>query len=93
MKNAWPIELWDRSRGTIYRYPPRGDYYEIPFRCLSVPGVANLLTAGRCISVTHAALGSTRVMGSCLALGEMSGRAAAYYAANGKFPDPSKEPS
>ena len=32
---------------------------------------------GRCISVTHRALGSTRVMPQCAALGEAAGAAAA----------------
>jgi hypothetical protein len=86
-KNAWPVELWDRDKGTIYTYVPRGDYYEIPFRCLQVKGISNLLTAGRCISVTREALGSTRVMGSCISLGEQAGRAAAYWVRNGSYPE------
>ncbi len=91
VRNAWPIELWDREKGTIYKYVPRGDHYEIPFRCLMVDGTTNLLTAGRCISVTHEALGSTRVMGTCMALGEQAGKAAAYWVKNGKYPDNIKE--
>lgn len=87
VKNAWPIELWDRAKGTLYKYVPRGDYYEIPFRCITVKGITNLLTAGRCISVSHAALGSTRVMGTCMALGEQAGLAAAFYVRNGEYPD------
>lgn len=87
VRNAWPIELWDRSKGTVYKYVPRGDYYEIPFRCMKVMGIANLLTAGRCISVTREALGSTRVMGTCMALGEQAGKAAAYWVKNGKYPE------
>lgn len=87
VKNAWPIELWDRSKGTIYKYVPRGDHYEIPFRCLSVKGFSNLLTAGRNISVTHEALGSTRVMGTCMALGDQAGRAAANFVKKGKYPE------
>ena len=91
VKNAWPIELWDRAKGTIYKYVPRGEYYEIPFRCLMASGITNLLTAGRCISVTHEALGSTRVMGTCMALGEQAGKAAAYRVRNGKYPEFKKE--
>jgi hypothetical protein len=87
VKNAWPIELWDRLKGTVYKYVPRGDYYEIPFRCLTVQNVTNLLTAGRCISVTHEALGSTRVMGTCMALGEHAGKAAAYRVRHGTYPE------
>jgi hypothetical protein len=91
VKNSWPIELWDKLKGTVYKYVPRGDYYEIPFRCLTVKNVANLLTAGRCISVTREALGSTRVMGVCMALGEQAGKAAAYLVRNGKYPENIKE--
>lgn len=91
VKNAWPIELWDRLKGTVFKYVPRGDYYEIPLRCLMVKNIANLLTAGRCISVSHEALGSTRVMGACMALGEQAGRAAAYRVRNGKYPEHVKE--
>ena len=91
VKNAWPIELWDRTKGTIYKYVPRGEYYEIPFRCLTVRNVTNLLTAGRCISVTSEALGSTRVMGACMSLGEQAGRAAAYHVKTGKYPEIFKE--
>jgi hypothetical protein len=91
VKNAWPIELWDRAKGTIYKYVPRGEYYEIPFRCLMVSGITNLLTAGRCISVTHEALGSTRVMGTCMALGEQAGKVAAYRVRNGKYPEDMKD--
>jgi hypothetical protein len=91
VKNAWPIELWARTRGTKYSYVPRGDYYEIPFRCLAAKGISNLLTAGRCISVSHEALGSTRVMGTCMSLGEQAGKAAAYRVKNGTYPDNIKD--
>jgi hypothetical protein len=86
VRNAWPIELWDPAQGTRYKYVPRGDYYEIPFRCINVRGITNLLTAGRCISVSHTALGSTRVMGTCMALGEQAGRASAHFIRNGEYP-------
>jgi hypothetical protein len=87
VKNAWPVELWDRTKGALYSYVPRGDYYEIPFRCITVKGILNLLTAGRCISVSPSALGSTRVMGTGMALGEQAGLAAAYYVKHGKYPE------
>jgi len=87
VKNAWPIELWDKTKGTVYQYVPKGDYYEIPFRCLKARSMTNLLMAGRCISVSHEALGSTRVMGTCMALGEAAGKAAAYFVKTGKYRD------
>ncbi len=87
VRNAWPIELWDREKGTRYRYLHPGEYYEIPFRCMVVRNFSNLLTAGRCISATSGALGSARVMGTCMALGEQAGKAAAYRARHGKYPE------
>jgi hypothetical protein len=77
VKNAWPIELWDQEKGVHYQYLHPGDYYEIPLRCLKAQDISNLYCAGRCISVSHEALGSTRVMGTCISLGEQAGREAA----------------
>ena len=37
----------------------------------------NLFVAGRCMSATHEALGSARVIGTCLAAGAAVGTAAA----------------
>lgn len=58
-------------------YPPEGFKYQIPYRVMVPQKVDNLLVAGRCISVTHVALGSTRVMVTCMVLGEAAGTAAA----------------
>jgi hypothetical protein len=38
--------------------------YEIPYRCLYSKNIANLFLAGRIISASHVAFGSTRVMGT-----------------------------
>jgi len=51
--------------------------YSIPFRCLYSKNIENLLMAGRDISVTHVALGSTRVMKTCAVIGQAVGTAAA----------------
>lgn len=83
VRGAWPIELWESGRGPTYQYGLDNDFYEIPLRCLQVKGLSNLLCAGRCISATHEAVASTRVMGTCLALGEQAGRAAASIVSNG----------
>jgi 2-polyprenyl-6-methoxyphenol hydroxylase-like FAD-dependent oxidoreductase len=77
VKNAWPIELWDQQMGPSYRYLDPGEYYEVPLRCLKVQDISNCWCAGRCISASHDALGSTRVMGTCISLGEEAGREAA----------------
>ena len=57
--------------------PENGFRYQIPYRAMLPQRVENLLVAGRCISVSHRALGSTRVMPQCAALGEAAGAAAA----------------
>ncbi|MDO5580794.1 MAG: FAD-dependent oxidoreductase [Planctomycetia bacterium] len=51
--------------------------YPIPYRCLYSRNINNLMMAGRQISVTHVALGSTRVMRTCGMMGEVVGMAAA----------------
>ncbi|HIW74501.1 MAG TPA: FAD-dependent oxidoreductase [Firmicutes bacterium] len=60
--------------------------YDIPYRCLLPRKVKNLLAAGRCISGTHKAHSSYRVMNICMALGEAAGIAAALSARKGVSP-------
>ncbi len=75
---GWPIELWQEGRlGATYEYLEDGQTYEIPLRCLQARDVSNLFMAGRCMSATQEALGSARVIGTCLAAGEAVGIAAA----------------
>lgn len=51
--------------------------YGLPLRILLAKDVDNLMMAGRNVSVTHAALGTVRVMGTTALLGEAVGVAAA----------------
>ncbi|WP_159888310.1 FAD-dependent oxidoreductase [Paenibacillus puerhi] len=51
--------------------------YHIPFRSLYSVNVSNLLFAGRNISATHVAFGTTRVMATCAVGGEAAGTGAA----------------
>ncbi|WP_138992107.1 FAD-dependent oxidoreductase [Larkinella sp. C7] len=50
--------------------------YTIPYRCLYSKNITNLFMAGRNISTTHVAFGSTRVMRTCGMMGEVVGFAA-----------------
>ncbi len=59
--------------GTSHYYFPQGEYYTIPFRCLIPRGVDNLLVAGRCISSTHEAQASYRILPVVTTLGEAAG--------------------
>ncbi len=63
----------DRSVDRAYGYP-------VPYRCFYSRNVDNLFMAGRCISVTHEALGTTRVMKTCGMMGEVVGKAASICA-------------
>ena len=51
--------------------------YEIPYRCTYSKNVPNLFLAGRIVSASHVAFGSSRVMGTCAAIGQAVGMAAA----------------
>lgn len=66
--------------------PPPGDWYEIPYRCLLAAGVEGLLVAGRCVSCDREALGSLRIMPTCMYLGAAAGTGAAWAAAEGVLP-------
>ena len=52
------------------------DAYQIPYRTLVPAKVEGLLVAGRCSSMNHEAMAATRVMSTCMALGEAAGTAA-----------------
>jgi len=73
-----------RSREALH--PPQGDWYDIPYRCLLSVGVPNLLASGRCISATHEGMAGSRVMGTCIAIGQAAGTAAALAADAGIYP-------
>lgn len=60
--------------------------YGIPLRSLYSRDVPNLFLAGRDISVTHVALGSTRLMATCAVIGQASGTAAAFCLKRGVTP-------
>lgn len=57
--------------------PKTAQPYDIPFAAMCPLGCSNLITAGRCISGTHAAHSSYRVMRICMAMGQAAGAAAA----------------
>ena len=67
-------------------YPPTDDWYDIPYRCLTPQKIDNLLVSGRCISATHQGMAGARVMGTCIAIGQAAGTAAALAARAGVAP-------
>lgn len=87
---GWSIDL----------HPPQGMYaeesgskhmhadgvYHIPYRSLYSVNVRNLLFAGRNVSASHVAFGTTRVMATCAVMGEAAGTAAALCVEKGATP-------
>lgn len=59
--------------GTSHYWIPAGEYYTIPYRALLPENMRNLLVAGRCISSTHEAQASYRIMPIVSCIGEGAG--------------------
>ena len=64
-------------------YHPAPTPWGLPYRCLYSVNIPNLYFAGRNISVTHTALSSSRVMGTCAILGQAVGTAVALAVQSG----------
>jgi hypothetical protein len=78
---GWSIDLhpadgvYSPNKGSNH-WHPRG-IYQIPLRCLHSRNIRNLFLAGRIVSVSHVAFGSTRVMATGAHMGQAAGMAAA----------------
>lgn len=90
---GWPMDDHDPrgfyakgERDPASRMFPAPSPYGIPYRCLYSEAIPNLFFAGRNISATHAAISSTRVMGTCSLLGQAVGTAAALCGKYGVLP-------
>ena len=66
---------YTKGHPTIYHPAPQP--WGLPLRCMISENIENLVFAGRNISVTHAALSSSRVMATCAVLGQALGTAVA----------------
>jgi hypothetical protein len=64
----------------------RPPVYQIPYRSLLPRDVGRVLVAGRCISATHRAMASTRVIPISMATGQAAGTAAALAGRQGVPP-------
>jgi hypothetical protein len=88
--STWSIDLHYPKKQYAIKYPDnpfisiaehdnrvdRSYGYPVPYRCFYSRNIENLFMAGRCVSVTHEALGTVRVMKTCGMMGEVVGRAA-----------------
>lgn len=82
---SYPIDIHNPlGKGTILKKLPPGESYGIPLRSLIPKGTNNILVAGRCISGTHEAHSSYRVMPTSMATGQGAGVCAALAATQNK---------
>lgn len=87
---GWPMDdhfsegFFSQRGQTVFNKCPK--VYGIPYRCLYSRNVANLMFAGRDVSVSHMALSSTRVMATCSVMGQAAGTAAAIAVREGTTP-------
>lgn len=87
---GWAIDLHPADgvyseKGGCIQYHSKG-IYEIPYRCYISKDIDNLFFAGRNISASHVAHGSSRVMATSAFGGQAVGMAAAQCIRNGKLP-------
>jgi glycine/D-amino acid oxidase-like deaminating enzyme len=77
-RSSYPVDIHNpEGTGTLLMRLPPGEAYDIPLRCLLPQKIEGLLVAGRCISGTHEALSSYRVMPVSMATGQAAGACAA----------------
>lgn len=83
-RGTWYIDVHSATKGLVHmeKYQP-GEYYEIPYRCLTNQVVRNMLTVGRCISTSFLVQASVRIQQTAIDMGESAGRACARALAAG----------
>ncbi|WP_459615572.1 FAD-dependent oxidoreductase [Bordetella sp. 2513F-2] len=80
-RGSYPVDIHNPTgKGTTLKRIPADDAYDIPLRALIPQRVDNVIVAGRCISGTHEAHSSYRVMPIAMATGQAAGICAAVAA-------------
>ncbi|MDQ3796753.1 MAG: FAD-dependent oxidoreductase [Pseudomonadota bacterium] len=86
-RGSYPVDIHNpEGKGTTLKRLPLGEAYDVPLRALIPKGIEHLIVAGRCISGTHEAHSSYRVMPISMATGHAAGVCAALAAQSGKSP-------
>ncbi len=78
-RGRWGVDIWlgenERSVAGSKEWIEVDKFYYIPYRALLPEGIDNLILAGRCISGTHLAHSSYRVMTIASLIGQVAGLA------------------
>ncbi|MFW5813789.1 MAG: FAD-dependent oxidoreductase, partial [Fibrobacterota bacterium] len=78
VRSSYPVDIHNPAgSGTVLRHLPKGQFYEVPLRSLIPVRYRNLIIGSRCVSSTHEAHSSLRVMPVVAGIGEAAGLAAA----------------
>jgi glycine/D-amino acid oxidase-like deaminating enzyme len=86
-RGSYPVDIHNpEGTGTLLKRLPPGEAYDIPLRCLLPQKTDGLVVAGRCLSGTHEAHSSYRVMPIVMATGQAAGVCAAFAAARNGTP-------
>jgi hypothetical protein len=86
-RGSYPVDIHNpKGSGTVLKRLPPGEAYDIPLRALMPRDVQGLLVAGRCLSGTHEAHSSYRVMPIVMATGQAAGVCAAFAARRKSLP-------
>ncbi len=80
-RSNYPVDIHSPTgEGYVIHRLLKGEFYEVPYRCLVPRSVDNLLIGSRCVSATHEAHASLRVMPVVAGIGEAAGVASAWAA-------------
>jgi glycine/D-amino acid oxidase-like deaminating enzyme len=86
-RGAYPLDIHNPTgSGTMLKRVRAGEAYDIPLRALLPQGVEGLVVAGRCLSGSHEAHSSYRVMPIVMATGQAAGVCAALAASRRSTP-------
>ncbi len=86
-RGAYPVDIHNpKGLGTVLKRLPPGEAYDIPLRCLMPQNAEGVIVAGRCLSGTHEAHSSYRVMPIVMATGQAAGVTAALAARRSAMP-------
>ncbi|HUF92147.1 MAG TPA: FAD-dependent oxidoreductase, partial [Candidatus Limnocylindria bacterium] len=86
-RGTYPLDIHDpEGKGTMLKRVSLGKAYDIPLRSLLPVGLDRVIVSGRCISGTHEAHSSYRVMPISMATGQAAGVCAALAARTKRLP-------
>jgi hypothetical protein len=80
-RGGFPIDSHDPRGPSMDAAEHVAAAYDIPYRALLPGTIDGIVVAGRCISASRKALASARITGTCMAMGQAAGTAAALGAA------------